>query len=331
MSTASAMARKWRVDAFLRRPVVVRHDREGAIGADLERVARELDRLGGGVAAGAGHHRDPAGRVLDRDPDHLAMLLDAHRRRFAGGADDADALRALGDVPVDEATQRVEIDAAVFVHRRDERDDAAGDGFHGWGGWLNPSILATRHRCPPRVQGRSGDAEAGRPRGAHARRRSVARTGRGRSGSRLRMPRPADPPRGSEVHRGRAESRAGTAGRRSRCRRRRSRRGARRRFRPRRRSPGTAAARGSWSPPRRRSGGRRAARVRPRCRRPAVSAMPPSAAIASASRSTAVTAKPWPASQRLCRPPPAARSRTRPPGGMRWAQRSSQGEAAPPG
>ena len=68
--------------------------------------------------------------LLDGDADDLAMLVDRDGRRFAGRADDADALRAFGDLPVDQATQRGEVDAAVVLHRRDERDDAAGDGFH---------------------------------------------------------------------------------------------------------------------------------------------------------------------------------------------------------
>ena len=68
--------------------------------------------------------------LLDRDADDLAVLLDDDGRRFAGGADDADAVGAFGDVPVDQAAQGGVVDAAVFVHRRDERDDAASDRFH---------------------------------------------------------------------------------------------------------------------------------------------------------------------------------------------------------
>jgi hypothetical protein len=47
-----------------------------------------------------------------------------------GGAHDADAVGAFGGVPVDQAAQRVVVDAAVFVHRRDQGDDAANDGIH---------------------------------------------------------------------------------------------------------------------------------------------------------------------------------------------------------
>src|ERR1700712_5179442 len=83
--------------------------------------------------------------MLDGDADDLAVLLDADGGRLAGRADDADALRAFVDMPVDQATQRFDVDASVVVHGRDERDDAAGDGFHGWA-VLNRSILATRQR-----------------------------------------------------------------------------------------------------------------------------------------------------------------------------------------
>ena len=118
--------------AFLARLVVVRHHLQLAAGADLARVLRQGDRLGGGVAAAAGHHRHPPGRLLHRHADDLAMLGHVHGRRLAGGADHADAVGALGHVPVDQPAQRVVVDAAVLVHGRDERDDAAAqENRHG--------------------------------------------------------------------------------------------------------------------------------------------------------------------------------------------------------
>ena len=92
------------------------------------------------IMAGTGHDRHATFRMLDSHPDDFAMLFDRHRRRFAGGADHADAVGAFGDVPVDQATQGVVIDAAVFLHRRDQRDDAANDGIHAVSS--NPAILA---------------------------------------------------------------------------------------------------------------------------------------------------------------------------------------------
>ena len=67
--------------------------------------------------------------MLDRDADELLVLVDVDRRRFAGGADDDDAVGAFGDVPVDQLPKRGEVERAVLVHRRDDRDQAAGD--HG--------------------------------------------------------------------------------------------------------------------------------------------------------------------------------------------------------
>lgn len=71
------------------------------------------------------------GGLLDGNSDDLAMFLDIDGGRFAGGADHTDAVRAFGDMPVDQLAQRSVIDAAVFVHGSDQGDDAAGDGFHG--------------------------------------------------------------------------------------------------------------------------------------------------------------------------------------------------------
>ena len=88
------------------------------------------------------------------------MLLDAHRRRFAGRADRADALRAFGDVPVDEAAQRVEIDAPSSCIGVTSATMLPVMGFMGVG-WLNPSILATRHRRPPRAPARPADGARG--------------------------------------------------------------------------------------------------------------------------------------------------------------------------
>ena len=85
----------------------------------------------GGVGAAAGHDGHAALGLFDRDADDLAVLLDVDRRRFAGGADDADAVGAFGDVPVDQPAQGGIVDAAVVVHRRDQRDDAACNRCHG--------------------------------------------------------------------------------------------------------------------------------------------------------------------------------------------------------
>ena len=121
---------KVRVDAFLRGLVVVRHDLQLAVGAHFARVAGQGDGLGGGVGPAAGHDGHAAGHVLDRHADDFLLLIDGDRGRLARGADHADAVRAFGHMPVNQLAQRSEINAAVFMHGRDQRHDAALDGFH---------------------------------------------------------------------------------------------------------------------------------------------------------------------------------------------------------
>jgi hypothetical protein len=54
------------------------------------------------------------------------MLGDVDGGRLARGADDDDAVGALGDMPVDEGLQAGKVERAVGRHRGDDRDDAAG-------------------------------------------------------------------------------------------------------------------------------------------------------------------------------------------------------------
>ena len=69
--------------------------------------------------------------MFDGDADDFAVLFHVDGRGFAGGADDADTDRAFCDMPIDQPTQCRVIDAAVFLHRRDERHDAANKSVHG--------------------------------------------------------------------------------------------------------------------------------------------------------------------------------------------------------
>ena len=77
------------------------------------------------------------------------MLLHVHRRRFAGGAYNADAIGALGDVPVNQFAQSGVIHAAIGVHGGGQRDDAAGylaKSVGGRGGHERCDIWKTRNR-----------------------------------------------------------------------------------------------------------------------------------------------------------------------------------------
>ena len=115
------------VQAFLRRLVVVGdHGKAGGRAVLLGRRG-ELDRFRGRVAAGAGDDRDPPAGMLDRDADQLLVLVEVDRRRFAGGADHHDAVGTLGHMPVDELPEAREVETAVLVHWRDDRNQASGN------------------------------------------------------------------------------------------------------------------------------------------------------------------------------------------------------------
>ena len=112
------------VQAFLRRLVVVRNDRQTGVRADLLRVGSELDRLGGRIGARPGDDRNAPRRMLDGGFQQEAMLVDIDGRRFAGRADGDDGARAVGDVKVDELAICGEIKRAAGLHRRGDRDQA---------------------------------------------------------------------------------------------------------------------------------------------------------------------------------------------------------------
>jgi hypothetical protein len=68
--------------------------------------------------------------VFDRSLDEQVMLVEVDRRRFARGADGHDRVGSLLDMPVDEFAKRIQVETAVIVHRRDDRDHAAGELCH---------------------------------------------------------------------------------------------------------------------------------------------------------------------------------------------------------
>ena len=85
--------------------------RQAGVRADRLGVLHQLDGLGSGIGAGTRNYRNAPGRVLDREADQLLVFVEVDRGRFAGSADDDDALRALGDVPIDQA-----LEARVGLH-----------------------------------------------------------------------------------------------------------------------------------------------------------------------------------------------------------------------
>ena len=119
--------------AFLRGLVVVGHDLQLRVGADLLGELGQFDGFGGGVRAATGHDGHALGGLLHSHADDLAVFFDIHRGRFARGAHHADAVGALGDVPVDQFAQGGVVHATVLVHGGDEGDDAAGKRHGGRG------------------------------------------------------------------------------------------------------------------------------------------------------------------------------------------------------
>src|SRR5208283_1476426 len=79
-------------------------------------------RLGRAVRPGAGDHRHAPFRHLDGDLDDTLVLVMRQRGRLARGSDRNHSVRAFADLPVDEAGERLFVDAAIGTHWRDKCD-----------------------------------------------------------------------------------------------------------------------------------------------------------------------------------------------------------------
>ena len=101
MPTSSATALKCWIETFLRRLVVIGRDHQRRVGPFLGGQLRQPQGLGRAVRAGAGHDLDPAAGGLHDRGDHPLVLFVRERRRFAGGADRAQAVRAGRDLKLD--------------------------------------------------------------------------------------------------------------------------------------------------------------------------------------------------------------------------------------
>jgi len=80
--------------------VVIGGDLEGAVGPHFFRPLGQIDRLGGGVGAGAGEDFDPARGKFHRVGDDLNMLLIIQRGRFARRAHRHQTVHLLGNLPI---------------------------------------------------------------------------------------------------------------------------------------------------------------------------------------------------------------------------------------
>ena len=79
----------------------VRGDDGDAVGAFLLGHPGEPDDLAGGLGPGADEHRRPPAAVLDGGGDDLLLLALVEGVELAGGAEDEDAVHALGEHEVD--------------------------------------------------------------------------------------------------------------------------------------------------------------------------------------------------------------------------------------
>src|SRR5260221_11988109 len=113
------------------------------MGAGFLPVARQLDRLGGRVGAGAGDHRHLALRHVEAELDDALVLLVAQRRRLAGRAARHQPVRALLDLPGDEILEAALVDRAV-AERRDRRDQRALEHGSPPGGKRSAATIRAR-------------------------------------------------------------------------------------------------------------------------------------------------------------------------------------------
>ena len=127
------------VHALLGRLVVVRRHHQHRVGARLLRMLGKFDRLPGRIGAGAGDHGNAALRLVDAPFDDALVLVMAHGRAFAGGADRHQAVGALGDLPAHQRAKGRLIERAV-LERRDQ------------GGERSPEIRLGCHGLPPNAR-----------------------------------------------------------------------------------------------------------------------------------------------------------------------------------
>jgi hypothetical protein len=107
------------VQTFLGRLVVIGHHRQAVVRACLLGIASQFDRLSRGVGSGTGKNWNAAGCVLDRCGDQFAMFGEINRRRFTGGADDANRVGSFANM------KSIETATGKSSHRRRHGRDSA--------------------------------------------------------------------------------------------------------------------------------------------------------------------------------------------------------------
>ena len=110
-----------RDDAARRRLVVVRRHNEDAIHSELVRALREVHRVRGRVRAGAGDDGRAISDLVERRLVESHALVVAERRRLTRRPRHHEAVRAVVDEVSREGPERLQVNTAVGLERRDYR------------------------------------------------------------------------------------------------------------------------------------------------------------------------------------------------------------------
>ena len=100
--------------------VVVRGYLEKRVRSQALRLPGELAGIGGVVAAGPGHHRNPLVDPLHRISNAVHVLLVGHAGRLSRSAADDDGVSSPLNLVVDELSQLLIMNASVRMHGGDD-------------------------------------------------------------------------------------------------------------------------------------------------------------------------------------------------------------------
>ena len=106
--------------------VVIRGDQQQGIGTALGRLCSQCAAVVGVVGTGTRDDGHPVVDGIDGELNGSQLLFIGHGGALTGGSADDDGIGAARDLVLDDAAQLVKIDAAILVHRGDDRYARAG-------------------------------------------------------------------------------------------------------------------------------------------------------------------------------------------------------------
>ena len=116
-----------RVQAVLRRLVIVRRHKQERVRAKLLRFLGHHDSVRRIVGAGTGDDGNASLRALDREADRLQMLRIVKRRCLTGGSADNQCVCSFSNLILDQRVHHVVIDLFVLFHRCHQRDTGSSE------------------------------------------------------------------------------------------------------------------------------------------------------------------------------------------------------------